>query len=292
MRKILFSFLLATAAATPALADPSTAEQRAQAIEDRHAARQEARAERQQSHEEARPEAAVRSQPSFQPGRPNFAPPANAQFEGRANVDRQQWTRPAEAPQVAQPSDRHGSDSQRQWTRPSRNPEQAPSGFDSRVNADSVANWRQQQRGDMRQERYSRNAEGGYGRTAPSYARPDRPAPVPQTAYNYDQRRSPQWSTEWRHDRRYNWRDYREHHRSVFRIGVYYDPFGWGYQRFNVGWRLYPAYYGQSYWLDDPYMYDLPYAPWPYKWVRYYNDALLVNVFSGQVEDVIYDFFW
>jgi Ni/Co efflux regulator RcnB len=39
-------------------------------------------------------------------------------------------------------------------------------------------------------------------------------------------------------------------------------------------------------------MYDLPPAPYPLQWVRYYDDALLVNVFTGQVVDVMYDFFW
>ncbi|WP_409574764.1 RcnB family protein [Sphingopyxis sp. PET50] len=29
-----------------------------------------------------------------------------------------------------------------------------------------------------------------------------------------------------------------------------------------------------------------------YRWVRYYNDALLVDTYSGEVVDVIYDFFW
>ena len=289
MRKILFSLLLATAAATPALAEPNDP----QAVEDRRAAKQEAHAERQQSRDQARPEVTAPARPDFRAERPSFTPPANVQAEGRPNFDRQQSSRPAEA---APAGDRHGFDGrnaeQRQWSRPAPNMEQAPSGYQGRENADNVATWRQQQRDQMRQDRFGQNGDR-YGRTnEPAYARPDRPAPVPPTAYNYDQRRSPQWSTNWRNDRRYDWRDYREQHRSVFQVGVYYDPFGWGYQRYNVGWRLYPAYYEQNYWIDDPYMYDLPYAPWPYEWVRYYNDALLVNVFTGQVVDSIYGFFW
>ena len=30
----------------------------------------------------------------------------------------------------------------------------------------------------------------------------------------------------------------------------------------------------------------------PYRWVRYYDDVLLVDIYSGEVVDVIYDFFW
>lgn len=291
MRKILFSLLLATAAAaTPAFAEP-TDDKRAQAVEERAAARQQAHAERQANHDQARPEAAGRGQSNFQPARPNFVPQEVAP-EARANVDRQQWSRPA---YPAQSGDRHGFDGrnseQRQWSRPAPNAEQNQSRYQGQANGDSVANWRQQQRDQMRQDRYGQDS--GYARSGqPAYARPDRSAPVPQTAYNYDQRRSPQWSTNWRNDRRYDWRDYRERHRSTFRLGIYYDPFGWGYQRYDIGRQLYPAYYGQNYWLTDPYMYDLPYAPWPLQWVRYYDDALLVNVFTGQVVDVMYDFFW
>ena len=41
---------------------------------------------------------------------------------------------------------------------------------------------------------------------------------------------SPSWSTNWRNDHRYDWHNYRNRHRSLFHLGFYYDPFGWGYQ--------------------------------------------------------------
>ena len=141
----------------------------------------------------------------------------------------------------------------------------------------------QQPRFDQRQARRVRAPEG---------ARPDRPAPLPQTAQHRDRRGDHHWRTDWRHDHRYDWRNYRHRHRSIFRLGFYFDPFGWGYHRYGIGWRLWPSYYSSNYWLNDPYQYRLPYAPYPYKWVRYYNDALLVDTFTGQVVDVIYDFFW
>ena len=50
--------------------------------------------------------------------------------------------------------------------------------------------------------------------------------------------------------------------------------------------------WGQDYWIDDPWSYRLPEAYGPYRWVRYYNDALLVDGRSGFVVDVIYDIFW
>jgi hypothetical protein len=100
------------------------------------------------------------------------------------------------------------------------------------------------------------------------------------------------WSNDWRRDHRYDWRNYRNSHRSIFRLGRYYDPYGWGYRRFSIGFSLGSSYYGSNYWLDDPWMYRLPPAYGPYRWVRYYDDALLVNIYSGQVVDVLYNFFW
>lgn len=100
------------------------------------------------------------------------------------------------------------------------------------------------------------------------------------------------WSGDWRRDHRYDWRSYRNSHRRLFRLGRYYDPYGWGYRRFSIGFSLGSSYYGSNYWLDDPWMYRLPPAYGPYRWVRYYDDALLVNIYSGQVVDVLYNFFW
>lgn len=100
------------------------------------------------------------------------------------------------------------------------------------------------------------------------------------------------WSHDWRKDKRYDWWHYRSRHRSLFRLGHYYDPYGWGYRRWSTGYDLWPSYYGSNFWLNDPWMYRLPPAYGPYRWVRYYDDALLVDIYSGRVVDVIYNFFW
>ena len=100
------------------------------------------------------------------------------------------------------------------------------------------------------------------------------------------------WDRDWRRDRRYDWSDYRNRYRSIFRLGRYYDPYGWGYRRFSIGFSLWPSYYGSSFWLNDPWHYRLPPAYGPYRWVRYYDDALLVNIYTGQVIDVVHNVFW
>lgn len=116
--------------------------------------------------------------------------------------------------------------------------------------------------------------------------------PAPRTATALHARPSRNWSTSWRHDRRYDWRDYRRHNRSRFHFAFYNDPFGWNYYRYGIGWRLWPSYYRSSYWLNDPWYYRLPPAYGPYRWIRYHQDALLVNIYTGEVVDVEYNFFW
>lgn len=105
-------------------------------------------------------------------------------------------------------------------------------------------------------------------------------------------RTTTRWSGQWRNDRTYDWRRHRDRHRSIYRLGYYRDPYGSRYRRFSIGFNLFPSYYRSSYWLYDPWMYRLPPAYGPYRWVRYYDDALLINIYSGQVVDVVYDFFW
>lgn len=102
-----------------------------------------------------------------------------------------------------------------------------------------------------------------------------------------------QWNRDWHRDNRYNWNDWRRSNRSTFHLGSYYAPYrGWNYRRIGIGIRLESLFFGQRYWIDDPWDYRLPQAYGPYRWVRYYDDALLVNIYTGEVVDVVYDIFW
>jgi Ni/Co efflux regulator RcnB len=56
--------------------------------------------------------------------------------------------------------------------------------------------------------------------------------------------------------------------------------------------RIAPLFFSSSYWISDPWEYRLPPAYGPYRWVRYYNDALLIDINTGSVMDEIPDFFW
>lgn len=105
--------------------------------------------------------------------------------------------------------------------------------------------------------------------------------------YNGGYRHNPNW----RNDRRYDWQGWRNSHRDLFR-GRYYAPRGYHYRSVYRGFYLEPFFYGSNYWLSDPYEYRLPPVDWPLRWVRYYDDALLVDTTTGEVIDVIQGFFF
>lgn len=98
---------------------------------------------------------------------------------------------------------------------------------------------------------------------------------------------------DWRRDNRYDWQRYRDRNRNNYRIGRYYAPYnGYSYRRLSIGFSLGSMFYGNRYWINDPWQYRLPPVYGPYRWVRYYDDVMLVDIYSGEVVDVIYDFFW
>lgn len=101
------------------------------------------------------------------------------------------------------------------------------------------------------------------------------------------------WDQDWRRDRRYDWRVYRGYNPYVFRAPRYYSPYqGYGYRRYSIGMILDRLFWGSNYRIYDPWQYRLPVAPAGYVWVRYYNDVILVETWSGRVVDVVHNFFW
>lgn len=101
------------------------------------------------------------------------------------------------------------------------------------------------------------------------------------------------WDRGWRSNSRYDWSNYRARNRTVYRLGRYNAPYAnYRYNRIGIGYSLNSLFYGQNYWLSDPWQYRLPEVYGPYRWVRYYDDVVLVDIYSGEVVDVIYDFFW
>ncbi|WP_022674167.1 RcnB family protein [Novosphingopyxis baekryungensis] len=110
--------------------------------------------------------------------------------------------------------------------------------------------------------------------------------------FRYNGRSFNRWNNGWRNDRRYNWRNYRANNRGLF-SSRYYSPYrNYRYSRLSIGATLGSLFYGNRYRINDPYRYRLPAVYGPYRWVRYFGDAVLVDVRNGRTVDVVYDFFY
>jgi hypothetical protein len=307
MRKFLITFLMAGVAATPALADGPRS----------NSDRQQARAEKQQAREDARSERAA-------PARTERAAPARTERAAPAQrserAERPQVQQRAERPQVQQRAERPQAQprvdrAQQAYDRPARaerdidtaraenaRREAATRGQRLQDRSQTIQQLRddrtqvRDQRIEAREQRQAARPDRIVDRTRPPVVsqvpRPGTQPPPPVQSQNYRPSHQTQWNTSWRHNDRYDWQNHRRRHRSLFHLGFYFDPYGWGYQPYSIGWRLWPSYYSRNYWITDPWMYRLPYAPPGYTWIRYWNDALLIDTWSGQVVDMIPNFFW
>lgn len=99
---------------------------------------------------------------------------------------------------------------------------------------------------------------------------------------------------DFRQDRRdwgrNDWRGYRQSNRALYSRGNWRAPFA--YQRFAAGSRIAPNFYGQRYVIADPGRYRLPPARRDQRWVRHYDDVVLIDQRRGRVVDVIRGFYW
>ncbi|WP_254605245.1 RcnB family protein, partial [Sphingomonas bacterium] len=138
-----------------------------------------------------------------------------------------------------------------------------------------------------------RGPQGGQGGYAPQ-AGGRGPGPQNRAEQGQFRGNGGGWNRGWRGDNRYDWGGYRAQNRSAFHLPRYYAPPSWryGYRRFSPKFTLSVGLFDRGFWIDDAYAYRLPPAQWPYQWVRYYNDALLVDVRTGYVVDTVYDIFW
>ncbi len=106
--------------------------------------------------------------------------------------------------------------------------------------------------------------------------RPGQRPPDWQAHRNFD---GQAWMRNYNAERRYRWQSYRR-------------PSGWYYRRWVFGTILPMMFWTQQYWITDYWQFGLPNAPYGYVWVRYGNDALLVNVQTGYILQVRYGLFY
>ena len=111
---------------------------------------------------------------------------------------------------------------------------------------------------------------------------------------NGDYHRAQQARQETREDRRElreDWRDYRKSHRQVYQRGAYVAPVAYRYRPVNPGYRFAPAQVGSRYWLNNYSAYRLPHPGYGRRWVRYGNDAVLVDARSNVARRIVRAFF-
>jgi Ni/Co efflux regulator RcnB len=94
---------------------------------------------------------------------------------------------------------------------------------------------------------------------------------------------------EYRDDVR-DWREYRGRNPHVYRRGHWRSDHA--YRRFDRGHRVHHGYYAPRYVINDPWRYRLPPAYGHTRWVRHYDDVLLIDMRTGRVRDVIRGFYW
>jgi Ni/Co efflux regulator RcnB len=279
MRRALLSLIMAATVLSPIAAQAqdrgprldrgrATSEQR-QAAPERRAQRSESRAERQQARQAVRSERREARQQVRQSNRQSQRTAvAQRQRGDRGNrtsrpgsIYPRAWQGNPNDPALRRYQELERRNQYRYGTRDQRREIR-------REQRDDRRDWRQDRRGDRRDWRQDRRADRRDWRR------------------DWDRR-------SWRNDRRYDWQNWRSRNRHIYRQSPYYSPYrGYGYSRFSIGLFLQPLFYSDRYWIGDPWQYRLPAAPAGTRWVRYYNDVILVDVYDGEVIDVIHDFFW
>jgi Ni/Co efflux regulator RcnB len=76
------------------------------------------------------------------------------------------------------------------------------------------------------------------------------------------------------------------------RHGAYVRPAGWYAHRWAYGERLPGGWYGHNYWIVDFSLFGLITPPYDYEWIRVGDDALLVDIDTGEILRVEYGVFY
>lgn len=77
----------------------------------------------------------------------------------------------------------------------------------------------------------------------------------------------------------------------AYRIGPYRRPPGWVSRHWGYGEILPRVFWGPQYLIADYWLFALETPPVGYEWVRYGNDALLVDINTGEVLQAEYGVF-
>ena len=297
MRKALLVVLMAATAGTPLAAAEAQGRRGGEKRQERVEARAERQAERQETRQARQAERVERRE--ARPERPqNFQRPVNVEVR-RERIDRQSAAPVERIQRVERRDDRRDARIERRDDRRDARIERQDDFRDARIERrDDRRDSRIERRDDRRDARNDRPSNWG---STPSTQHSQRGEWRDNNDGRRDWRRdgrsnrdwSRNWNRNWRSDNRYDWQNYRHRNRHLYRSGRYYSPYrNHRYSRFSIGFFLEPLFFSNNYWISDPWQYRLPPAYPGTQWVRYYDDVLLVDLYTGEVIDVIYDFFW
>lgn len=136
-------------------------------------------------------------------------------------------------------------------------------------------NARQQNQPQMqRQQRQTQQAKGQ--RYNWQDYKPGRRPPDASSHSNFDRGA---WQFNRQADQRYHWNSYQR-------------PSGWYSRRWAFGMILPSLFWSRDYWIDSYWDYGLMDPPYGYVWVRNGDDAMLVNVETGDILSVEYGLFY
>ncbi len=137
------------------------------------------------------------------------------------------------------------------------------------------------------------NRHHGYGHGRQVYRQTYRPTHYRPSQYRQVRYQNQCWNSNWHHDRRYDWRSHRSRYQNHYRAAPYYAPRGYSNRsNFSIGVSIGQPYYQPNYYVSNPGYYRLPDHYGSYRWVRHYNDVMLIDTRSGYVVDMVRDFYW
>ena len=86
----------------------------------------------------------------------------------------------------------------------------------------------------------------------------------------------------------FNRRNVTARHHYHYRGGSWHWPNGYHYQHWSFGMTLPPIFWTNDYWIDSYADYGLAPPPPGCVWVRYGDDAILIDRYSGEILEVVY----
>ncbi|HTT85580.1 MAG TPA: RcnB family protein [Rhizomicrobium sp.] len=105
------------------------------------------------------------------------------------------------------------------------------------------------------------------------------PRPPARPGFGWEKPRGNQWF-------------WRGHWVNRLRAASFIFPRGYSYRHWSVGQRLPAIFLGASYFYDNVGPLGLEIPPPGYRWVRYGPDLILVNLATGDIEEVAYGVFY